>query len=151
MLLNGGGFEGAYFLSPRTVSYMTTDHLPPGTAISPRVQGFGSHSQPGFRASLWPRFRGSHGCRAQSDAGLGRRILLDGRVRDDLLGGPERELIPVMMVQVPINQGILSLAYLKYGLSSRHQVTGLSAVIRSQLPISTRKTWLPIVVAGCAA
>ena len=62
MLLNGGGFEGAHFLSPRTVSYMTTDHLPPGTAISPGVQSFGSLiPSPALGHGLWPRFRGSHG------------------------------------------------------------------------------------------
>ena len=37
-----GNSRGAYFLSPRTVAYMTTDHLLSGTAISQAVQGFGS-------------------------------------------------------------------------------------------------------------
>jgi len=33
MLLNGGELDGIRLLSPRTVAFMTADHLPPGTAI----------------------------------------------------------------------------------------------------------------------
>jgi CubicO group peptidase (beta-lactamase class C family) len=33
MLLNGGELDGIRLLSPRTVAFMTADHLPPGTPI----------------------------------------------------------------------------------------------------------------------
>jgi len=35
MLLNGGAFDGLRLLSPRTVAYMATDHLPPGVSYAP--------------------------------------------------------------------------------------------------------------------
>jgi CubicO group peptidase (beta-lactamase class C family) len=33
MLLNGGELDGIRLLSPRTVAFMTADHLPPGTPM----------------------------------------------------------------------------------------------------------------------
>ena len=35
MLLNGGELDGVRLLSPRTVAYMATDHLPPGIQYAP--------------------------------------------------------------------------------------------------------------------
>jgi len=35
MLLNGGELDGVRLLSPRTVAYMATDHLPPGVLYAP--------------------------------------------------------------------------------------------------------------------
>jgi CubicO group peptidase (beta-lactamase class C family) len=44
MMLNGGELNGVRLLSPRTVAFMTSDHLPPGIAFSPvTLQGF--HAQ----------------------------------------------------------------------------------------------------------
>ena len=34
MMLNGGELDGVHLLSPRTVAFMTSDHLPPGIAFS---------------------------------------------------------------------------------------------------------------------
>jgi CubicO group peptidase (beta-lactamase class C family) len=34
MMLNGGELNGVHLLSPRTVAFMTSDHLPPGIAFS---------------------------------------------------------------------------------------------------------------------
>ena len=38
MMLNGGELNGVRLLSPRTVAFMTSDHLPPGIAFSPVTQ-----------------------------------------------------------------------------------------------------------------
>jgi CubicO group peptidase (beta-lactamase class C family) len=35
MLLNGGQLDGRRFLSPKTIAFMTANHLPPGVGISP--------------------------------------------------------------------------------------------------------------------
>ena len=106
MLLNGGGFEDAYFLSPRAVAYMTTDHLPPGTAMSPRVQGFGSLIP---SPALGQGF--GLGFAVRTDGG---RNPMPGSVGEFYWTGasgttfwvdPKENLIAIMMVQVPINQG----------------------------------------------
>jgi CubicO group peptidase (beta-lactamase class C family) len=106
MLLNGGEFEGAHFLSPRTVAYMTSDHLPPGTAISQAVQGFGSLIP---SPALGQGF--GLGFAVRTDVG---RNPMPGSVGEFYWTGasgttfwvdPKESLIAVMMVQVPINQG----------------------------------------------
>jgi len=38
MMLNGGELNGVRLLSPRTVAFMTSDHLPPGIEFSPVTQ-----------------------------------------------------------------------------------------------------------------
>jgi CubicO group peptidase (beta-lactamase class C family) len=38
MLRQGGTLDGVRILSPRTIAYMTSDQLPPGTPVSPTVQ-----------------------------------------------------------------------------------------------------------------
>jgi CubicO group peptidase (beta-lactamase class C family) len=106
MLLNGGEFDGAHFLSPRTVAYMTSDHLPPGTAISQAVQGFGSLIP---SPALGQGF--GLGFAVRTDVG---RNPMPGSVGEFYWTGasgttfwvdPKESLIAVMMVQVPINQG----------------------------------------------
>jgi CubicO group peptidase (beta-lactamase class C family) len=105
MLLNGGEFEGGRFLSPRTVAYMTTDHLPPGTAISPAVQGFGSLIP---SPALGQGF--GLGFAVRTDAG---RNPMPGSVGEFYWTGSsgttfwinsKESLIAIMMVQVPLSQ-----------------------------------------------
>jgi CubicO group peptidase (beta-lactamase class C family) len=40
MLLNGGELDGARLLSPKTISYMTQNHLPPTIAMGATAGGF---------------------------------------------------------------------------------------------------------------
>lgn len=106
MLLNGGSFEGSRFLSPRTVAYMTTDHLPSGTPISQAVQGFGSLAP---SPALGQGF--GLGFAVRTDAG---RNPMPGSVGEFYWTGssgttfwidPKEGLIAVLMIQVPLNQG----------------------------------------------
>jgi CubicO group peptidase (beta-lactamase class C family) len=106
MLLNGGGFEDAYFLSPRAVAYMTTDHLPPGTAMSPRVQGFGSLIPSpalgqGFGLGFAVRTDGGR----NPMPGSAGEFYWTGASGTTFWVDPKENLIAIMMVQVPISQG----------------------------------------------
>ncbi|MFH0301859.1 serine hydrolase domain-containing protein [Bradyrhizobium sp. 31Argb] len=106
MLLNGGAFEGRRFLSPRTVAYMTTDHLPPGTAISQAVQGFGSLIP---SPALGQGF--GLGFAVRTDVG---RNPMPGSVGEFYWTGssgttfwidPKENLVAILMVQVPLLRG----------------------------------------------
>ncbi|WP_245476127.1 serine hydrolase domain-containing protein [Bradyrhizobium sp. Leo170] len=106
MLLNGGAFEGRRFLSPRTVAYMTTDHLPPGTVISQAVQGFGSLIP---SPALGQGF--GLGFAVRTDVG---RNPMPGSVGEFYWTGssgttfwidPKENLVAILMVQVPLLRG----------------------------------------------
>ena len=84
MLLNGGTLDGKRILGPKTVAYMTADHL--GGAIAP-----GPLYLPGRRLRLRPGLRGAQGRRRLAAARLGRRVQLGRGRRHLLLGGPEGE------------------------------------------------------------
>jgi CubicO group peptidase (beta-lactamase class C family) len=106
MLLNGGAFESSRFLSPRTVAYMMADHLPPGTAISQAVQGFGSLiPSPAMGQGFGLGFA------VRTDVG---RNPMPGSVGEFYWTGasgttfwvdPKESLIAILMIQVPGNQG----------------------------------------------
>ena len=107
LLLNGGQLDGARLLSPKTVAFMTADHLPPGVAMSPTVtQGMGSllpSPEQGQGFGL--------GFAVRKDAG--RNFLLGSPGEYYWVGAfgtafwvdPSEKLVTVMMVQVPLAQG----------------------------------------------
>ena len=82
MLLNGGTLDGKRILGPKTVAYMTADHL--GTAIAP-----GPLLPAGRRVRLRPRLRGAEGRRRVALCRVGRRAQLGWGRRHLLLGRPE--------------------------------------------------------------
>jgi CubicO group peptidase (beta-lactamase class C family) len=105
MLLNGGAFEGAYFLSPRTVAYMTTDHLPPGTAISQAVQGFGSLiPSPALGQGFGLGFAVRTDVGRNPMPGSAGEFYWTGASGTTFWVDPKENLIAIMMLQVPINQ-----------------------------------------------
>jgi CubicO group peptidase (beta-lactamase class C family) len=105
MLLNGGEFEGAHILSPRTVAYMTTDHLPPGTAISQAVQGFGSLiPSPALGQGFGLGFAVRTDLGRNPMPGSAREFYWTGASGTTFWVDPKENLIAVMMVQVPVNQ-----------------------------------------------
>ena len=105
MLLNGGEFEGAYFLSPRTVAYMTTDHLPPGTAISKAVQGFGSLiPSPALGQGFGLGFAVRTDIGRNPMPGSSGEFYWTGASGTTFWVDPKENLIAIMMVQVPISQ-----------------------------------------------
>ena len=84
MLMNGGTLDGKRYLGPKTLAYMTSDHM--GSAIVP-----GPYYLPG------PGYGFGLGFGVRKDAGvsaghrLGRRIQLGRRGRHLFLGRPEGE------------------------------------------------------------
>lgn len=106
MLLNKGELDGVRLLSPSTVEYMTSDHLPPGTAMSPAVLGFGSLTPSPVQGQGF-----GLGFAVRVAAG---RNSLPGSVGDFYWVGasgttfwvdPKQELIAIMMVQLPLAAG----------------------------------------------
>jgi hypothetical protein len=90
MLLGGGRLGGTRLVSRRTVALMTADHLPAGTGTGPTC----SRCSAAWRPRRWPgtasaRLRGAHGGGPQPRARQPGRLLLDRRLRQLLLGGPE--------------------------------------------------------------
>jgi len=90
MLLNGGSLNGKRLVSPKTVAYMTADHLGPGVASGPG---------PGYGFGL--------GFAVRKDAGMAS---LPGSVGDYYWGGaagtyfwidPKEDLFVVYMMQSP--------------------------------------------------
>ena len=105
MMLNGGELNGVHLLSPRTVAFMTSDHLPPGVAFS-QVTLVGFHA-----AALAPTPEDGQGF------GLGFAVRNQAG-RNPLPGSPgefywlgiygttfwvdpKEKLIAVLMMQVP--------------------------------------------------
>jgi CubicO group peptidase (beta-lactamase class C family) len=94
MLLNGGTLDGKRYLGPRTVAYMTADHL--GTAVVP-----GPYYLPG------PGYGFGLGFAVRRDAGV---ALTPGNVGDYNWGGaagtyfwvdPKADMVVVFMMQSP--------------------------------------------------
>jgi len=108
MLLNGGQLDTVRLLSPKTVAFMTADHLPPGIAMSPTTQS------PGFGALMPSPEQGQGfglGFAVRKDAG---RNFLPGSPGEYYWVGafgtafwvdPSEKLATVMMVQIPLAQG----------------------------------------------
>jgi len=108
MLLNGGQLDTVRLLSPKTVAFMTADHLPPGIAMSPTTQS------PGFGALMPSPEQGQGfglGFAVRKDAG---RNFLPGSPGEYYWVGafgtafwvdPSEKLVTVMMVQIPLAQG----------------------------------------------
>jgi CubicO group peptidase (beta-lactamase class C family) len=106
MLLSGGAFEGSHFLSPRTVAYMTSDHLAPGTAISQSVQGFGSLiPSPALGQGFGLGFAVRTDAGRNPMPGSAGEFYWTGASGTTFWVDPKENLIAVMMVQVPLNQG----------------------------------------------
>ena len=109
MLLNGGELDGVRLLSPRTIAFMTSDHLPPDIAYSPVTlqlfepsamaptprdgQGFGLGFAVRTQAGRNPR-PGSPG-----------EFYWQGAWGTDFWVDPSEKLIAVLMVQLPFAQG----------------------------------------------
>ena len=74
------------YLSPKTVAYMGSNHIGPGSGVVP-----GTVLSARARLRLRPRLCGAHRSRRQPDRGLGRRDELVGGRRHHLLGRPEGE------------------------------------------------------------
>ena len=92
MLLNGGELDHVRLLSPRTVAFMTSDHLWPGITFSPVTLELFEPLAP--TAKVWPRLwtwicRPNTG-RAQPNAGNSWRILLGWHMGHDFLGRSQR-------------------------------------------------------------
>ena len=81
MLLNGGELGGTRLVSPTTITLMTSDHLTPETRRSPSTPIlFGALApSPELRAWLRAWVCGENACRAQSVAGIGRRLFVERR------------------------------------------------------------------------
>lgn len=108
MLLNGGELDGARLLSPKTVAFMTSDHLPPDIAYSPVTlklfeplamaptprdgQGFGLGFMVRTQVGRNPR-PGSPG-----------EFYWIGTTGTEFWVDPSEKLIAVLMLQVPIVQ-----------------------------------------------
>jgi CubicO group peptidase (beta-lactamase class C family) len=85
---------------------MTTDHLPPGTAISQAVQGFGSLIPSpalgqGFGLGFAVRTDGGR----NPMPGSAGEFYWTGASGTTFWVDPKENLIAIMMVQVPITQG----------------------------------------------
>ena len=91
MLLNGGDLGGTRLVSPTTIALMTSDHLTPETRRSPvdahSLRRAGAIA--GAGAWLWAWICGENACRAQSVAGIGRRLLVERRHGNVFLDRPE--------------------------------------------------------------
>jgi CubicO group peptidase (beta-lactamase class C family) len=107
LLLNGGQIGGVRLLSPRIVAFMTADHLPPGTVMSPTTtRAFGAlmpSPEQGQGFGL--------GFAVRTDAG---RNFLPGSPGEYYWVGafgttfwvdPSEKLVAVMMVQLSLAQG----------------------------------------------
>ena len=106
MLLNGGELDGVRILAPKTVAYMTSDHLPAGIGFDPvAVQTFGAI------APMPERGQGfGLGFAVRKD--LGRNPLPGSPGEFYWVGAtgpafwvdPSEQLIAVWMVQLPLPQ-----------------------------------------------
>ena len=106
MLLNKGELDGVRLLSPRTVEYMTSDHLPLGTAMSPAVLGFGSllpSPAQGQGFGLGFAVRTSAG--RNSLPGSPGEFYWVGASGTTFWVDPKQELVAIMMVQLPLAAG----------------------------------------------
>lgn len=106
MLLNGGALDGTSLLSPRTVAFMTSDHLPPGIAYSPVAQLFGPlaptpEEGQGFGLGFAVRKQGG---RNPLPGSVGEYYWV-GATGTAFWVDPREKLIAVMMVQVPLARG----------------------------------------------
>lgn len=100
MLLDGGQLDGARILSPRTVAFMTSDHLPPGTAMSPVSMGMGSlmpgpEQGQGFGLGFAVRTETGH----NSLPGSVGEYYWVGATGTSFWVDPKEKLIAVMMIQ----------------------------------------------------
>jgi CubicO group peptidase (beta-lactamase class C family) len=103
MMLEGGRLEGVELLSPRTVEFMTTDHLPPGIAFSPVTLQL-------FRAGQAPTPEYGQGWGLGFAVRTKQGAILPGSPRTFYWVGlystffwvdPEEKLIVVLMMQIP--------------------------------------------------
>ena len=105
MLLNRGELDGVRLLSPKTVTLMTSNHLPPGVAYGQPLAGWGAFApipEMGTGFGLGFAIRTEQG-----------RSPLPGSVGDYYWGGatgtyfwvdPEEQLIAILMAQMPNDQ-----------------------------------------------
>jgi CubicO group peptidase (beta-lactamase class C family) len=106
MLLNGGQLDGRRFLSPKTIAFMTANHLPPGVGISPgTVAAMGAIApspQQGQGFGLGFAIREETG--RNSLPGSPGDFYWVGAFGTSFWVDPSEKLVAVMMVQVPLVQ-----------------------------------------------
>jgi CubicO group peptidase (beta-lactamase class C family) len=108
MLLNGGALDGVRLLSPRTVAFMTSDHLPPDIAYSPvTLQVFEPvaiaptpRNGQGFGLGFMVRTQVGRNPRPGSPG----EFYWIGTTGTEFWVDPSEKLIGVLMLQVPIVQ-----------------------------------------------
>jgi CubicO group peptidase (beta-lactamase class C family) len=107
-LLNGGQLDGVRLLSPKTVAFMTADHLPPGTVMSPTTEtvAFGAlrpSAEQGQGFGLGFAVRTAAG--RNSLPGSPGEYYWVGAFGTTFWVDPSEKLVTVMMVQIPLGQG----------------------------------------------
>ena len=96
MLENGGELEGVRILGPKTVQYMSANHVNPNISPGPTFLPGPGH---GFGLGF--------GTRLETDSRMARharRFLLGGLAGNLLLGGSTENLVPVLMSQEPVRR-----------------------------------------------
>src|SRR6516165_10211638 len=104
MLLNGGELDGARLLSPHTISFMTADHLPPGTPIGLGGQ-FGSlkpdlDDGQGFGLGFAVRVTPGH----NPYPGSVGEFYWVGATGTAFWVDPKERLVAILMIQLPLAQ-----------------------------------------------
>jgi CubicO group peptidase (beta-lactamase class C family) len=102
MLLNGGELDGVRLLSPKTVAYMTADHLPPDIAFGPicaLLQGFAPTPRNGQGFGLGFEVRTAMG-RAPIPGSVGTYSWA-GSSGASFWIDPQEQLIAVLMLAAP--------------------------------------------------
>jgi CubicO group peptidase (beta-lactamase class C family) len=103
MLLDGGQLDGTRILSPTTVAFMTADHLPPGTAMSPVSMGMGAlmpspEQGQGFGLGFAVRTEVGH----NSLPGSPGEFYWVGATGTSFWVDPKERLVAILMIQVPL-------------------------------------------------
>jgi CubicO group peptidase (beta-lactamase class C family) len=110
MMLNGGELDGVHLLSPRTVGFMTSDHLPPGIAFSPvtllgfHAQAFAPTPEDGQGFGLGFAVRNQAG--RNPLPGSPGEFYWIGLYGTAFWVDPKEKLIAVLMIQIPPVQGV---------------------------------------------
>ena len=117
MMLNGGTLDGKRILSPKTVAFMTSDHLTEGIVPGPYyLPGRGLRIRPGLCGAAVNRRPGRRWLRG--------RVHLERRGRHQLLGGSQRRHVRGLHDPVAARAGAL------YGRDPEYGVRGGDEVSR---------------------
>jgi CubicO group peptidase (beta-lactamase class C family) len=94
MLLNGDALDGKRYLSPKTVAYMGSNHIGPGSGVTP-----GPYYLPGPGFGFGLGVRRSDRSRCQSDRGIGRRDELVRRGGTTFWIDPKENMFVIFMAR----------------------------------------------------